>query len=90
MKNFFRNFVAIIIFFLAGFFLIGQSVKNLMPENIKYVKIAGQSIKVALALTPVEQAQGLSGKSELQESEGMLFVFDHPDKYYFWMKDMNA
>ncbi len=89
MEIFFRNFAVIIIFFLAGFFLISQPVKNLMPENIRYAKIAGQNIKVALALTPAEQAQGLSGRNKLKENEGMLFVFNHPDKYYFWMKDMN-
>ena len=25
----------------------------------------------------------------LKENEGMLFVFNHADKYSFWMKDMN-
>ena len=60
-----------------------------MPENIKYVKIAGQVIKVDLALTKEALAQGLSGRSGLKENEGMLFIFDNPDTYSFWMKDMN-
>ena len=53
------------------------------------VKIAGQNVKVELAMTPEEQALGLSGRDELKEDEGMLFVFSQPGNYPFWMKDMN-
>lgn len=92
MQKRFSIFI-IILFFLVGFFLINQPAKNLKlenkPENIKSVKIAGQTIKVELALTPVERAQGLSGRNELKENEGMLFIFDKPGRYPFWMKDMN-
>ena len=35
------------------------------------------------------QEQGLSGKSQLAQDQGMLFVFAQPGKYYFWMKGMN-
>lgn len=35
-----------------------------------------------------ERRQGLSGKEKLQEDEGMLFVFESPAKYEFWMKEM--
>lgn len=62
---------------------------NTVSEGVRYIIIAGQSIKVDLALTPAEQNQGLSGRSALLEDEGMLFVFDTPGKYSFWMKDMN-
>src|SRR3989344_9043068 len=58
-------------------------------DNTPYIKIAGQTIKVDLVLTPAEQEKGLSGRSELKEGEGMLFVFNKPDKHLFWMKDMN-
>lgn len=34
------------------------------------------------------RAQGLSGRTELPGGYGMLFVFDVPDRYGFWMKDM--
>ena len=58
-------------------------------NSIQYVKIAGKKLKVDLVLTPEAQERGLSGRIGLGEDEGMLFVFDHPDKYSFWMKDMN-
>lgn len=85
MKNNYIGYVLIIIFLI---FLFTITRKPSL-ENIKEVKIAGQSIKVDLALTPEAQTQGLSGRSELKEDEGMLFVFDQPGKYLFWMKNMN-
>jgi uncharacterized membrane protein (UPF0127 family) len=83
------SFAIVVIFLLVGFFLLNHSSQILKPEDIKYVKIAGASIKVDLALTPREQEQGLSGRTELKENSGMLFVFSQPGKYNFWMKDMN-
>jgi len=83
------SFVLVLVFIVVTLFLIsGNSTKyNLI--KIKEVYLAGQSIKVDLALTPEEQAQGLSGRSELKENEGMLFVFEKPGIYPFWMKNMN-
>ena len=53
------------------------------------MEIAGVNIKVELALIPETQIQGLSDRQYLNNNEGMLFVFDYPDKYPFWMKSMN-
>ena len=89
MKKIVGSFLVVTAFFLVGFFLVNQPTKNLTPENIKHVKIAGQSVKVDLALTSAAQEQGLSGRSGLGENEGMLFIFAKPGMYAFWMKDMN-
>ncbi len=62
---------------------------NLNFNKIQYVKIAGKILKVDLALTSEAQEQGLSGRKELKEDEGMLFVFDYMGQYSFWMKNMN-
>jgi len=88
-KDFSVSILIVIIFLATGFFLINHSSKNFKPENIQYVKIAGQMLKVELALTKEEQERGLSLRKDLKEDEGMLFVFNTPDKYSFWMKDMN-
>ena len=42
-----------------------------------------------IADTPAEQEQGLSGRPPLAPDTGMIFIFDKPDNYGFWMKDMN-
>ena len=78
--------LALIIVFLV--FLSNIPHKHSLAD-IKYVQIAGVSVKVDLALTPGEQEQGLSGRAGLDDNTGMLFVFNKPDKYLFWMKDMN-
>jgi uncharacterized protein len=102
MKKSFVSFFIVIIFLLVGFLLVNSS-SYLIPsplsltrrgvgersEGIKSVKIAGQNIKVDLAITLEEQEMGLGGRSELKENEGMLFIFDQPGKHYFWMKNMN-
>ncbi len=82
----------ILVSFLAdqqNIFKPDSQIKNFQIENIQRVKIAGVTLKVDLALTPEVQIQGLSGRSKLKEDESMLFVFNHMDKYPFWMKDMN-
>jgi len=88
-----KKYFFLIIFLLIGVFFVSHFSKNSIPsvniENIKYVKIGGQDVKVDLALTETQQATGLSGRQGLATNEGMLFVFNKPDKYSFWMKDMN-
>ena len=83
-QKFLISCMVVVLFFVAGFVLI----KSPPAKNI-YVKIAGQVLKVELATTSEEQARGLSARQGLAEDEGMLFVFDRPSKYHFWMKDMN-
>ena len=43
--------------------------------------------KVKIADTPQERAGGLMYKTSLKENEGMLFVFNKPGIYGFWMKN---
>lgn len=54
----------------------------------KTVLVKDIPIFVSVAETLVEKKRGLSDKGELKENEGMLFIFDEPDKHGFWMKDM--
>lgn len=54
----------------------------------KKVNLPKGEIYAEVVDTPQSRAQGLSGRKGLAEDEGMLFVFDHPGKYGFWMKDM--
>lgn len=61
------------------------------PQNtpLSEVTLAGEKILVTVADTPVLQERGLSGRSALNQNEGMLFVFPSPGLYGFWMKDMS-
>jgi hypothetical protein len=58
-------------------------------SRIEYVNIAGRAVKVELAETLEEQSLGLSGRYDLPEGEGMLFIFKTSGEHPFWMKEMN-
>lgn len=50
--------------------------------------INNKEFSVEIADTSVKQAQGLSGRQSLATNQGMLFIFERPGIYGFWMKDM--
>ena len=66
-----------------------SSPAKIAPEDIKYVQIGGQSVRVDLAISPEAQERGLSGRAGLADGEGMLFVFAQPGRKMFWMRKMN-
>ncbi len=89
-QNIFSIIVIVLFIAAIGFLLVrNTTVRDSVLSSSKQVKIAGQTINVDVATTQGEQEQGLSGRAKLNGNEGMLFVFDHPDHYNFWMKDMN-
>ena len=50
--------------------------------------IAGMHVvKAELAATPPQQAVGMMMRTEMGPNEGMLFVYDQPDKRCFWMRN---
>jgi uncharacterized protein len=63
------------------------------PEGQGYsngtIHLADRTISYELADTLPEKQKGLSGRSGLEENQGMLFAFPTPDFPSFWMKDMN-
>jgi hypothetical protein len=84
--------LVVIIFLIVGFVLVKYLPKSSpaqIPSNIKYLEIGGQKVKVDLALTSAEQTEGLSGRESLSPNTGMLFVFNKPGYYPFWMPNMN-
>jgi uncharacterized membrane protein (UPF0127 family) len=52
--------------------------------------ISGSKAKIEAEVAKTEAAQekGLGGRPCIGEDQGMLFVFNSPDYYRFWMKDM--
>jgi uncharacterized protein len=52
------------------------------------VSVGGVNVLTSLSTTPDSQAKGLAIKDSLKENEGMLFIFELPQKHSFWMKDM--
>ncbi len=52
------------------------------------IDFQGVHLNLEVALTNEETNRGLSGRDTLPEDQGMLFIFDTPDRYSFWMKGM--
>lgn len=63
--------------------------KETPPQAPLYSLIAGNTeLKVELAESQGQRGQGLGDRKSLPENQGMLFIFDKPDIYPFWMRDM--
>lgn len=52
------------------------------------IAINEQKIKLDIADTDEKKEIGLSNKENIPNDRGMLFTFDKPDYYSFWMKNM--
>lgn len=50
--------------------------------------INDQTINLLIADTQDKREVGLSERESLEENQGMLFTFDRPGFYGFWMRDM--
>jgi uncharacterized membrane protein (UPF0127 family) len=60
-----------------------------LPAPSSTISAANTTIKVELAETPAEHAQGLSGRKYLGGDSGMLFIFDYASQHSFLMSDMH-
>lgn len=63
-------------------------VRAAAPMKIIPLRIGKTSFFVEVADTPLARMKGLSGHKPLASREGMLFIFNAPSKYSFWMKGM--
>ena len=52
------------------------------------ITINSHNFKVAVAASQKEQEIGLSETESLQQDQGMIFLFQKPDYYSFWMRNM--
>ena len=69
--------------------ILALAVAGSFTPTDNYLSIGGQKVMVEIANTDAARARGLSGRAALGENQGLLFIFDAPDKYDFWMKEMN-
>ncbi len=55
--------------------------------GLRPVIVKNRLILVETAATSAQRARGLMGRKHLGKDRGMLFVFEQPDRYAFWMKN---
>lgn len=80
-----------IILFISHDGKISRSDKNdvMDKESRPYLIIKNIKLPVLIADTAEKRTKGLSGRPGLGANEGMFFIFDMPEHYSFWMKEMN-
>lgn len=52
------------------------------------ITIGGNAFNAVISDSDLKRTLGLSGTVSLPSNQVMLFVFDYPDKWGIWMKDM--
>jgi hypothetical protein len=89
-----------VILIIVGIFVFRNTILTPapVPENIvapeisytkKNVRLGNSLFRLEVADTFALHERGLSYRQSLAPQTGMLFTFNAPDMYYFWMKDMN-
>lgn len=59
-----------------------------LSDGLTMIKAPKGLIRATVASTTEDEEKGLGGRDSMPEDQGMLFVFDNPGIYSFWMKDM--
>lgn len=77
---------AVVAFFVILILVITLSKTSSVTKT--KVTISNKTFNVFVAKSDIEKQIGLSSKKEISENQGMLFLFDKPDFYAFWMKEM--
>lgn len=87
-----KNYIFLTLFFIlliliTGFIKISPEIFKRSP--LKTLQINTAKILVETVQTPEARNKGLSGRINLPQNQGMLFLFEQPSFYAFWMKEMN-
>ncbi len=51
------------------------------------MSIGGKDFRARIALSDAEKARGLMGVRQMGKDDGMIFVYETPQKMAFWMKN---
>ena len=88
-SNFVPSNVSSIMPNMVGTFFSGPIHTAAQDQYMKTtIAVKNTTIVADLALTPDQQSRGLSGRENLSENHGMLFVMKTAGMYGFWMKEM--
>lgn len=80
--------VGIVLLALTGAWLYKTYEQPNSPATFVAGEFGEVSLMVELAMSTEDREQGLAGRPTINDNEAMLFIFDKPGMYGFWMKDM--
>ncbi|MEK7534060.1 MAG: DUF192 domain-containing protein [Patescibacteria group bacterium] len=69
-------------------FLLLVFIGNILEDKRPTVTINKYTFNLYVAKTPKDREIGLSKYNNIPQNFGMIFLFDKPDFYSFWIKDM--
>lgn len=91
-RKIFIIFVFLLFLLIFIILILNKTEKTKTKENGIFfnqeIMVKNNKIFVAIADNPITRERGLSEVSRLEENQGMLFLFNEPGIYNFWMKDM--
>lgn len=89
-RFFFYSLISLVILALAGaaVFLRFSILPQSPHGDFTVIKIGGISIIAEVTTDDAARMRGLSGRDEIRDGAGMLFVFPYSGQHAFWMKDM--
>lgn len=81
--------LVVCIIFIILVFMFSVLNSNQTPKEFKQVCFKHGSVcfNVDVAQTPIDRQTGLMFKEKLENSSGMLFIFEESGEYGFWMKN---
>lgn len=68
--------------------ILGTVFYNLYQSSLPTAQIRDHKFSLLTAKSNKDKQIGLSKHKKLEDNKGMIFVFDKPGLYPFWMKDM--
>ena len=82
-------FAILLFIFLCGVVILWLVLKRSDIREVRDIEIGSHVLRVEVARTLFSRARGLSYRKTLHNESGMLFVFNSPNTYSFWMRGMN-
>ncbi len=92
MKKIIAAIIGLIVIVIIGFLIFSAVRSNssiFSFLNKSSVTINNHKFDLSVAKSDKEKQVGLSDKKSLSENSGMIFTFDKPDYYPFWMRNMH-
>lgn len=83
--------ILIVILIIIGVYFLSTSFLKTSPNVLgaKTIgKIHDKEFRLDVVETAVQKQKGLSNRRSINDKQGMLFLFDTPGYYSFWMKEM--
>jgi len=89
-----RGLGAVVAFLVLGLFGCGGRPAPLPapapPKSVAdyfTLAVGGRPVQMQLAVLPPEMEHGLMGRRDLGSDQGMIFVYDRPQRLNFWMRN---